>query len=91
MVIVVALVLLIPPTARSQQAPGIRGFTSAGATAERDRERRFQSVPAPDNLRDYMRTITAEPHHAGSAGSRKVAEYIHAKFRSWGLNAVIEL
>ena len=89
-VIAVALLLLIPPYARSQQTPGIRGFTSAGAAAERDRERRFQSVPAPDNLREYMRTITAEPHHAGSPGSRKVAEYILAKFKSWGLSATIE-
>ena len=88
-VIAVALFLLIPPRAIAA-APGIRGFTSAGATAERDRERRFQSVPAPDNLREYMRTITAEPHHAGSPGSRKVAEYILAKFKSWGLSATIE-
>jgi N-acetylated-alpha-linked acidic dipeptidase len=89
-VIVVALVLLVPPAAGSQQASGIRGFTSAAATAERDRERRFQSVPAPDSLREYMRTIAAEPHHAGSPGSRKVAEYILGKFKSWGLNAAIE-
>jgi N-acetylated-alpha-linked acidic dipeptidase len=47
-------------------------------------------VPLPDNLRDYMQAIAAEPHHAGSPGSRKVAEYILAKFKSWGLNAAIE-
>ena len=88
--IVVAVVLLIPPAARSQQAPGVRGFTTANAAAERDRERRFQGVPAPDNLREYMRAITAEPHHAGSPGSRKVAEYILDKFKRWGLNATIE-
>jgi N-acetylated-alpha-linked acidic dipeptidase len=62
----------------------------AGATAEREREQRFQSVPLPDNLREYMQAIAAEPHHAGSPGSRKVAEYILAKFKSWGLNAAIE-
>jgi N-acetylated-alpha-linked acidic dipeptidase len=84
------LFLLVPPAARSQQAPGIRGFTMAGATAEREREQRFQSVPLPDNLREYMQAIAAEPHHAGSPGSRKVAEYILAKFKSWGLNAAIE-
>jgi N-acetylated-alpha-linked acidic dipeptidase len=89
-VIVAILVLLIPPSARSQQATGLRGFTAANAAAERERERRFQGVPAPDNLREYMRAITAEPHHAGSPGSRKVAEYILDKFKRWGLNATIE-
>ncbi len=37
-----------------------------------------------------MRTITAEPHHAGAPGSRKVADYVLGKFKSWGLNAQIE-
>ena len=87
--IVVAAVLLSPPAARSQ-APAIRGFTTVNAAAERDRERRFQAVPAPDNLREYMRAITAEPHHAGSPGSRKVAEYMLDRFKRWGLNATIE-
>ena len=87
---ILLFLLVVPPAARSQQAPGIRGFTTAAATAEREREQRFQAVPMPDNLREYMQTIAAEPHHAGSPGSRKVAEYILAKFKSWGLNAEIE-
>ncbi len=89
-IITVAISLLIPPAVSSQAPSLIRGFTSAGSTAERDRERRFQRVPSPDNLRDYMKTISAEPHHAGGPGSRKVAEYVLAKFKSWGLNASIE-
>ena len=77
-------------SAGSEQSSGIRGFTSAHVTTEREHEQRIQTLPAADNLRDYMRTITAEPHHAGSTGSRKVAEYILGKFKSWGLNASIE-
>ena len=52
--------------------------------------RGFRAIPKPENLREYMRTIAAEPHHAGSPGSRKVAEYMLAQFKSWGLNASIE-
>jgi N-acetylated-alpha-linked acidic dipeptidase len=84
------LFTLTPPLVGSEHAGAIRGFTSAHVTVEREREQRLQALPVPDNLRDYMRTITAEPHHAGSAGSRKVAEYVLAKFKSWGLNATIE-
>src|SRR5689334_2486136 len=81
---------LQPLTAGSQPPVGIRGFTSARAGAERDREQRLQSIPSPENLREYMRTITAEPHHAGSPASRHVAEFILGKFKSWGLDASIE-
>jgi N-acetylated-alpha-linked acidic dipeptidase len=82
--------LLVSPAAQSQQAAGIRGFTAAAAAAERDREKQFQAIPKPENLREYMREISSEPHNAGSAGSRRVAEYILGKFKSWGLNAAIE-
>ena len=85
-----ALFTLAPLSAGSDQSSGIRGFTSAHVAAEREREQRLQSLPSADNLRDYMRTITAEPHHAGGPGSRRVAEYVLGKFKSWGLNASIE-
>ena len=88
--ILAVLFTLAPIAAGSDQPGGIRGFTSEHVGPEREREKRLQSLPSPENLRDYMKTITAEPHHAGSAGSRKVAEYILAKFKSWGLNANIE-
>ncbi len=88
--LLLALTLLAAPAVQSQQQAGIRGFTAAGAAAERDAEKQFQAIPKPDNLRDYMREISAEPHHAGSPGSRRVAEYVLAKFKSWGLNAAIE-
>src|SRR4051812_8973628 len=84
-----AVALLLPPPAHSQQPAGIRGF-AAGVSAERDHEKSFQAVPSPEKLREYMRTIASEPHHAGSPASRKVAEYILGLFKSWGLNASIE-
>jgi N-acetylated-alpha-linked acidic dipeptidase len=85
-----AVVLLVPPTALSQQPLGIRGFSSGTVAAEREIERRFRATPSPDRLREYMRTIAGEPHHAGSAASRKVAEYVLGLFTSWGLHASIE-
>jgi N-acetylated-alpha-linked acidic dipeptidase len=85
------LALLLAPTVLSQPAAaGIRGFSSRDVGAERELEQRFRAIPRPDNLREYMRAITAEPHHAGSPGSRKVADYVLARFKSFGLDARIE-
>jgi len=67
-----------------------RGFTADQAAAERNWETRFRALPLTENQREYMRVITEEPHHAGSPGSKAVAEYILSKFRAWGLNAWIE-
>ncbi|HEX9369204.1 MAG TPA: M28 family metallopeptidase [Vicinamibacterales bacterium] len=87
----VALCLLVvPSTVRTQPKPPIRGFTAASSEIQRQVEDRFRAVPKPENNREYMRAIAAEPHHAGSPGSKKVADYILSQFRSWGLNASIE-
>jgi N-acetylated-alpha-linked acidic dipeptidase len=87
---IILAIVLLPPVAHTQEPSAIRGFVGANIAVERDLEHRFQALPSPDNLREYMRTITAEPHHAGAPGSRKVADYVLAKFKSWGLNAQIE-
>lgn len=83
-----AIVLTATPLA---QAPApIRGFFEHSVQTQRDREERYRALPKPDNLREYMRIISEEPHHAGAPGSRKVAEYLLAKFKEWGLEAAIE-
>ncbi len=87
---ILVFTLLLNSVGHTQSPPPIRGFVGASAGAEREVERRFQAVPSPEKLREYMRTITEEPHHAGAPGSRKVAEYVLATFKSWGLNAQIE-
>jgi N-acetylated-alpha-linked acidic dipeptidase len=83
------LVFVLTPSLRSQE-PGIRGFTAASVAAERALEERYRQLPKPENLREYMRVTSAEPHHAGSPGSRKVAEYVLSQFKAWGLDAAIE-
>ncbi len=86
-----AFVLLFVPSADPQTAaPEVAGFTADSAAAQRKTEEAFRGIPKPENLREYMKAISAEPHHAGSSGSRKVAEYILSKFTSWGLKAQIE-
>jgi N-acetylated-alpha-linked acidic dipeptidase len=76
--------------ASTQPGPTLRGFSPQSTAAERQLEERFRALPKPENHREYMRVISEDPHHAGSAGSRKVAEYILGQFKSWGLNASIE-
>src|SRR5580765_6996987 len=61
---------------------------------------RAQAAPAWDEklratadaaaIGDYMKRLTARPHHVGSAYDKDNAEWILARFREWGWDARIE-
>jgi N-acetylated-alpha-linked acidic dipeptidase len=91
LVFALAWVLLFVHVADPQTTPsGPAGTGGDSAVADRKTEETFRGIPKPENLREYMQAISGEPHHAGGPGSRKVAEYILSKFKSWGLDARIE-
>ncbi len=68
----------------------IRGFPEGRLGRQRELERKALAIPEPSRSRVYMQRMSGVPHHAGSAGSRAVAEYALGLFREWGLNARIE-
>jgi len=71
-------------------AADLRGYSTDAAKAERDWEAKLRAIPSPDSLREYMRHLSARPHHVGSAYDKANAEWILAKFKSFGLDAQIE-
>src|SRR5262249_783413 len=50
----------------------------------------FRTIPDANNIGDYMRRLSARPHHLGSAYDKDNAEWILAKFKEWGWDARIE-
>lgn len=85
---VVATCLAYTLPVAAQQS--IRGFPAHTLQAQVQREERARAVPHADTLREQLRILSQEPHHAGSPGSRRVAEHLLARFRSYGLDARIE-
>ncbi len=65
-------------------------IAGCGLASAQTWEEKFRKIPQPERVRQYMRIMSEEPHHAGSPGSKKVAEYVLARFREWGLEAQIE-
>ncbi|HEX4601429.1 MAG TPA: transferrin receptor-like dimerization domain-containing protein [Gemmatimonadales bacterium] len=84
--VVGCLVLALAPAPTDD----LRGFTTESAKVEREWEAKFRAIPAPDSLREYMRHLSARPHHVGSPYDKANAEWILAKFKSFGLDAQIE-
>ena len=71
-------------------APGMLGFSAEGARAQSALESRFDAELKAENMRAWMKRITARPHHLGSAYNKENADFIAAQFRSWGYDTKLE-
>ena len=77
-------------TGLAAQAMPIRGFPQDALAEQARLEQMLRSTPDTALLNEYLLAMSEEPHHAGSPGSKAVAEYALAKYRSWGVDARIE-
>jgi N-acetylated-alpha-linked acidic dipeptidase len=81
--------VLAQSTPAGQQAT-LSGFDRDATTRERALEKQFDSFIKKDDLRDWMKRLTARPHHLGSAYDKENADFIAGLFRSWGFETEIE-
>ena len=89
--VILVSVLLLATTSTTLDGPiALPGYSAEQARAERDWEGKFRDIPTPDNLRDYMKRLSARPHHVGSPYDKDNAEWLLAKFKGWGLDAHME-
>jgi N-acetylated-alpha-linked acidic dipeptidase len=68
----------------------IRGFFPENLKEQRDLEEKAKAIPQPARLHVYMERMASKPHHAGSAGSKAVADYLAAQMKEWGLDVRTE-
>ena len=89
---VLAIALLIATTTALAQTTDkpIFGFTAADAAKQRALESQFDAQLNRDNLRTWMKQLSARPHHLGSANDKANAELIASLFKSWGYDTAIE-
>jgi len=51
---------------------------------------KFRAIPDAKNIGEYMKRMSARPHHLGSAYDKDNAEWILSKFKEWGWDAKME-
>jgi N-acetylated-alpha-linked acidic dipeptidase len=83
-----------PATTRYGNGPARSGATAAifgfrDAAAESAIEARFLSVPDPKLAEEHLRTLTKDPHMAGTVEDKATADYMAQKFREAGLETEI--
>lgn len=64
--------------------------TAAQNRNESNREEKFRAIPQAERIKEYVRLLSAEPHHIGSAAGKRNAEWMRDQMKSWGLDATIE-
>src|SRR5688572_24325343 len=73
---VLVLILLVSHTIFAQAPAGISAP-----------EQVFLDTPTPDRARRWLAALTEEPHVAGTPAEKKVADYVLARFKEFGLEA----
>jgi len=86
--------LLILAAATFAQTPvadaPIYGFSPSSLAGEKALEAQFDAKLNRDDLRNWMKRLSARPHHLGSSYDAANAEFIASLFRSWGYDTQIE-
>src|SRR5216683_753515 len=93
-VVFVLLFALLSPILAQTMPPSsdrpLLGFDRASTAAERALEARFDASLNPEDLRAWLKRLSARPHHLGSPYGKENAEFIAAQFRAWGFDTQIE-
>lgn len=68
----------------------ILGFQTQSAQEQKLAEQKFDSYLATKNIDDWIKRLSARPHHVGSPYGKANAEFMRDLFKSWGYDAEIE-
>jgi N-acetylated-alpha-linked acidic dipeptidase len=60
------------------------------AQAPQSWDAKFRAIPDAKNVGEYVKRMSARPHHLGSSYDKDDAEWILSKFKEWGWDARIE-
>lgn len=68
----------------------VSGFGNDNAAKQKSLEQKFDATLKPENLREWMKRLSAKPHAVGSAYGKENAEFMVQLFKSWGYDAKLE-
>ncbi|MFM8742763.1 MAG: M28 family metallopeptidase [Cytophagales bacterium] len=68
----------------------ILGFQPQSAQEQKQAEQKFDSYLTTKNIDDWIKHLSARPHHLGSPYGKANAEFMRDLFKSWGYDAEIE-
>lgn len=82
--------LMLTLDAAADEAPGMIGFSAAGAARQQALETQYRTLLSAEDQSRWARQLAAHPHHAGSRHTRANVAFIAALFREWGFEVAVE-
>lgn len=78
-----ALALVSTPLLRASETP-LLGFGPERSAEQHALEARFSAALSASDQDQWLKTLTAEPHHVGSAAGARNVQWMKEQFESWG-------
>jgi len=87
---ILATALSTPHATGAAADKPLLGFSPEASAVQRDLEDRFDGKLKAENLRAWMKRLSARPHEVGSPYGKDIAEFTASQFRAWGYDTRIE-
>ncbi|MBT8268327.1 MAG: M28 family peptidase [Bacteroidia bacterium] len=72
------------------QSQSIMGFSDKASLVQELQEKEFDKLINSQNLDEWMKYLSARPHHVGSEYDKKVVDFVASKFEEWGYDVKVE-
>ena len=73
----------------AQNRPPMPGYGAASASAQRKVEADAMAVPSPTSAAELARTLSREPHMAGTPAQARTRDFVIDRMRAWGLQTEV--
>ena len=73
----------------AQNQSPMPGYGAASASAQRKVEADAMAVPSPTSAAELARTLSREPHMAGTPAQARTRDYVIDRMRAWGLQTEV--
>ena len=83
------IAIAVAAMASTAMADDLLGFDAAGSAAQRSLEAEFDTHLSAEDMEDWIRQMSARPHHVGSAAGRDVVDLAAELLESWGYDVEI--
>ena len=87
---IVSLLSLLSMLVIKAQNSTLMGFTEEGSAEQIQLEKEFDQLLNPNNLDEWMKHLSARPHHVGSPYDKQVVDFVASKFKEWGYQVKVE-
>ncbi len=86
----IALVVIFNVASVCAQSTTLMGFSDQASSKQVQLEKAFDAMLEAKNLDQWMKHLSARPHHVGSPYDKEVVDFVAAKFKEWGYQVKIE-